>query len=43
MYMLKSYRIDIEECDVMVAAQKRYKNVVQVGQWQRSHHTGAMP
>ncbi|MGQ8338170.1 Gfo/Idh/MocA family protein [Sunxiuqinia sp. A32] len=27
----------IEECNVMVAAQNRYNNVVQVGQWQRSH------
>ena len=26
----------IEECKVMVAAQKRYKKVVQVGQWQKS-------
>lgn len=26
----------IEECNVMVAAQKKYGNVVQVGQWQRS-------
>lgn len=26
----------IDECDVMVAAQQKYGNVVQVGQWQRS-------
>lgn len=26
----------IAECDVMIAAQKKYGNVVQVGQWQRS-------
>lgn len=26
----------IEECNIMIAAQKKYGNVVQVGQWQRS-------
>lgn len=26
----------IEECDIMIQAQKKYGNVVQVGQWQRS-------
>jgi Oxidoreductase family, NAD-binding Rossmann fold len=26
----------IEECNLMVGAAKRYKSVVQVGQWQRS-------
>ncbi len=36
-YVEKPIGSTIEECDVMVAAQKRYKNVVQVGQWQRSH------
>lgn len=36
-YVEKPIGSTIEECDVMVAAQKRYGNVVQVGQWQRSH------
>lgn len=36
-YVEKPIGSTIEECDVMVAAQKRYRNVVQVGQWQRSH------
>ncbi|MCW0484297.1 Gfo/Idh/MocA family protein [Gaoshiqia sediminis] len=36
-YVEKPIAATIEECNVMVAAQKRYKNVVQVGQWQRSH------
>ncbi|MGD9931390.1 MAG: Gfo/Idh/MocA family protein [Mangrovibacterium sp.] len=36
-YVEKPIASTIEECNVMVAAQKRYKNVVQVGQWQRSH------
>ena len=35
-YVEKPIANSIEECDVMVAAQKRYKKVVQVGQWQRS-------
>jgi predicted dehydrogenase len=26
----------IQECNIMVAAQKRYNTVIQVGQWQRS-------
>ncbi|WP_339738526.1 Gfo/Idh/MocA family oxidoreductase [uncultured Sunxiuqinia sp.] len=36
-YVEKPIGTTIEECNVMVAAQKRYGNVVQVGQWQRSH------
>lgn len=36
-YVEKPIANSIEECNVMVAAQKRYNNVVQVGQWQRSH------
>ncbi len=36
-YVEKPIGNTIEECNIMVAAQKRYKNVVQVGQWQRSH------
>ncbi|WP_423127583.1 Gfo/Idh/MocA family protein [Gaoshiqia sp. Z1-71] len=36
-YVEKPIGTTIEECNVMIAAQKRYKNVVQVGQWQRSH------
>ncbi len=36
-YVEKPIGNSIEECNVMVAAQKRYGNVVQVGQWQRSH------
>ncbi|MDR1861370.1 MAG: Gfo/Idh/MocA family oxidoreductase [Bacteroidales bacterium] len=35
-YVEKPVGNSIQECDVMVAAQKRYRSVVQVGQWQRS-------
>ncbi|MGE4585744.1 MAG: Gfo/Idh/MocA family protein [Mangrovibacterium sp.] len=36
-YVEKPIGNTIEECDLMVAARKRYGHVVQVGQWQRSH------
>jgi len=36
-YVEKPIGNTIEECNVMLAAQKKYKNVVQVGQWQRSN------
>ena len=36
LYTEKPLANSIEECNLMVAAQKRYKKVVQVGQWQRS-------
>ncbi|MGV8879524.1 MAG: Gfo/Idh/MocA family protein [Sphingobacteriaceae bacterium] len=35
-YVEKPIGNSIEECNLMVAAAKRYKRVVQVGQWQRS-------
>ncbi len=35
-YVEKPVGNSIEECRMMVAAQKRYNKVVQVGQWQRS-------
>lgn len=35
-YVEKSIGNSIEECNIMVAAQKRYNRAVQVGQWQRS-------
>lgn len=35
-YVEKPIGNSIEECNVMVAAQKRYNRAVQVGQWQRS-------
>lgn len=35
-YVEKPMGNSIEECNVMVAAQKKYNRVVQVGQWQRS-------
>ncbi len=36
LYTEKPLANSIEECNLMVAAQKRYGKVVQVGQWQRS-------
>ncbi len=36
LYTEKPLANSIQECNLMVAAQKRYKSVVQVGQWQRS-------
>lgn len=36
LYTEKPLANSIEECNLMVAAQKRYNSVVQVGQWQRS-------
>lgn len=36
LYTEKPLANSIQECNLMVAAQKRYKKVVQVGQWQRS-------
>jgi len=36
-YVEKPVGNTIEECNVMLAAQKKYKNIVQVGQWQRSN------
>jgi predicted dehydrogenase len=43
-YVEKPVGNSIEECNVMVAAQKRYNRAVQVGQWQRStpHFADAM-
>ena len=43
-YVEKPAGNSIEECNIMVAAQKKYKKVVQVGQWQRSqkHFADAM-
>lgn len=35
-YVEKPIGNSIEECNIMVAAQKRYNRAVQVGQWQRS-------
>ena len=35
-YTEKPLANSIQECNIMVAAQKRYKTVIQVGQWQRS-------
>lgn len=35
-YTEKPLANSIEECDLMVKAQKRYGSVIQVGQWQRS-------
>src|SRR5690606_16748696 len=35
-YLEKPIGNSITECRTMVAAQERYKSVVQVGQWQRS-------
>lgn len=35
-YVEKPIGNSIEECNVMLAAQKKYNRVVQVGQWQRS-------
>lgn len=35
-YVEKPLGNSIEECDIMVAAAKKYKSIVQVGQWQRS-------
>jgi predicted dehydrogenase len=35
-YVEKPIANSIQEIDLMIAAQKRYKSVVQVGQWQRS-------
>jgi len=36
LYTEKPLANSIQECNLMVAAQKRYNSVVQVGQWQRS-------
>ena len=36
LYTEKPLANSIQECNLMVAAQKRYNKVVQVGQWQRS-------
>ncbi len=36
LYTEKPLANSIQECNLMVAAQKRYNTVVQVGQWQRS-------
>lgn len=43
-YVEKPVGNSIRECDIMVAAQKKYNKVVQVGQWQRSqkHFADAM-
>jgi len=43
-YVEKPAGNSIKECDIMVAAQKKYNKVVQVGQWQRSqkHFADAM-
>ncbi len=35
-YTEKPLANSIQECNLMVKAQKRYRNVIQVGQWQRS-------
>ena len=37
-YVEKPLANTIEECNIMVAAAKKYNRVVQVGQWQRSGH-----
>ena len=36
LYTEKPLANSIQECNLMIAAQKRYNSVVQVGQWQRS-------
>jgi len=43
-YCEKPLAYSVEECQVMIAAAKRYNRVVQIGQWQRSgpHWTEAM-
>ena len=43
-YVEKPVGNSIEECNIMLAAQKKYNKVVQVGQWQRSqkHFADAM-
>jgi predicted dehydrogenase len=43
-YCEKPLGYSVEECQVMIAAAKRYNRVVQIGQWQRSgpHWTEAM-
>jgi predicted dehydrogenase len=43
-YVEKPIANTIEECNLMMAAAKRYNRVVQVGQWQRSypHWIGAL-
>jgi predicted dehydrogenase len=38
-YVEKPVGNSIEECRLMVAAQKRYNKIVQAGQWQRSQAT----
>ena len=42
-YVEKPMANSIEECNRTVAATDYYEGVVQVGQWQRSGHTGSKP